>query len=134
MRVGQARETICQHMFLRFLPAFCILLLLPALLAAREPREQTRIDALLASVENLKGGVFIRNGSEYDAAKAASHLRLKLSSAGERVKTAEDFIVGLATGSSMTGRPYRIRLPSGKEEDAAVFFRARLAEIDQAKK
>ena len=121
-------------MFRRLFPALCVLLLLPVLLSAREPREQARIDGLIAAVENLKGGVFIRNGSEFDAAKAAGHLRLKLTNAGERVKTAEEFIEGLASRSTMTGQAYRIRLANGKEEDAAAFFRARLAEIDQARK
>ena len=110
---------------------FLALCLLPALLGAREPRQQARIDALITAVEKMPGGKFIRNGSEYDAATAAGHLRMKLSRAGERVKTAEDFIEGIASKSSISGQPYRIRRPSGAEEDASTFFRARLDEFDR---
>lgn len=110
------------------------LCLLPALLSAREPRQQARIDALLATVSGMTGGKFLRNGTEYDAAAAAEHLRMKLSRAGERVKTAEDFIEGIASKSSVSGQPYRVRRPGGAEEDAGTFFRARLAEIDRAGK
>ena len=118
----------------RLFLAFLSLCLIPGLLSAREAREQTRIDGLIAAVEALKGGKFLRNGSEYDAATAASHLRMKLSRAGERVKTAEEFIEGIASKSSSTGQAYRIRQQGGQEEDAAAFFRARLTELDRAKK
>ncbi|HZW50528.1 MAG TPA: DUF5329 family protein, partial [Rudaea sp.] len=70
---------------------------------------------------------FIRNGVEYDAAKAADHLRLERRYAGSRVTTAEDFIVCCATGSSITGEKYRIRLHDGRTVDAAAFLRDRLA-------
>ena len=110
------------------------LCLLPALLSAREPRQQARIDALISAVEKISGGKFIRNGTEYDASTAAAHLRLKLSRAGERVKTAEDFIEGVASKSSVSGQPYLIRRAGGAEEDAGGFFRARLAEFDRAGK
>ncbi len=111
-----------------------VLCLLPTMLCAREPRQQARIDALITAVEKMPGGKFIRNGSEYDAATAAGHLRMKLSRAGERVKTAEDFIEGIASKSSVSGQPYRIRRAGGAEEDAGAFFRARLDEIDRAGK
>ena len=47
-----------------------------------------------------------------------------------RVRTAWEFINGIASRSSTAGRPYRVRLSSGKEPEAEVWFRARLAEID----
>src|SRR4249919_3516937 len=59
--------------------------------------EAAKIQALISSIEQLKGAVFIRNGTEYDGAKAAAHLRKKLDYAGSRVKTAEQFIDVLAT-------------------------------------
>ena len=39
--------------------------------------EPQKIEALITSVEQLKGAVFIRNGSEYSGAQAAHHLRMK---------------------------------------------------------
>ncbi len=58
-------------------PAFC-----------QTPTEQQKIDDLIHTVETLqKNATFIRNGTEYDAAHAASHLRLKLRFAGSRIKS-----------------------------------------------
>jgi hypothetical protein len=92
--------------------------------------EAQKIQALIHSVETLNGAVFIRNGSEYDAAKAASHLRMKLDYAGKKVQTAEQFIDKLATGSSMTGKPYRIRFADGHSVESAVYFREQLRKLE----
>jgi len=95
--------------------------------AARSDAEQKRIDFLIASIESLDGATFIRNGSEYSAAKAADHLRLKLRNAGDRIRTAEQFIDGLATQSSVSGEKYRIRLKDGRLLESAPFFHEQLA-------
>jgi hypothetical protein len=92
--------------------------------------EAQKIQALIHSVETLKGAVFIRNGSEYDSAKAADHLRRKLDYAGKRIQTAEQFIDKLATGSSMSGKPYKIRYANGITVDSAVYFREQLRKLE----
>ena len=92
--------------------------------------EQVKIQSLIASIEQLQGAVFIRNGSEYDAHKAADHLRLKLKYAGKRVQTADQFISNLATGSSMSGKPYKIRFSDGHTVDSAMYFREQLRRIE----
>jgi hypothetical protein len=92
--------------------------------------EAQKIQALIHSVETLKGAVFIRNGTEYDGAKAAEHLRRKLDYAGDRVQTADQFIERLATGSSMSGKPYKIRFADGQTVESAVFFRAQLRKLE----
>lgn len=92
--------------------------------------EAQKIEALIALVEHLRGAVFIRNGTEHDAAKAAGHLRRKLDYAGKRVKTAEQFIKLLATGSSMTGKPYRIRFADGQSVESAAYFREQLRKLE----
>src|ERR1017187_9648676 len=69
-----------------------LLLIVPGVLWARDARQEKRIEHLLQTVESLKGAAFIRNGTEYNAGDAGKHLRMKLSMAGARVKTAEDFI------------------------------------------
>ena len=97
--------------------------------ATGNPEANREIEALIASVGKLPGAVFIRNGSEHSAAQAADHLRLKWKNAGSRVHSAEDFIRLCATGSSMTGTAYRIRLADGTTMDSAAFFHARLAEL-----
>ncbi len=106
-------------------------LLCPALLWARDAREQQRIDYLIQSLVSLQGAVFIRNGSEYPAEKAREHLQQKLAYGGERVKTAEEFIKYCASQSSMSHKPYQIRFRDGKVVETAAFFNEKLKEFDQ---
>jgi len=89
--------------------------------------EQHKIQYLINTIADLKDARFIRNGSEYDAQQAADHLRLKLRYAGDHVKTAEDFILYCATGSSMSGEKYRIKFADGRLVDSATFLRDKLA-------
>lgn len=115
--------------------ALCIFLLtgLPAAPAYCQPAasqqeiEQQKIQYLISAIADLKDARFLRNGSEYDAQRAANHLRLKLRYAGDRVKTAEDFIAYCATGSSMSGEKYRIKFGDGQLVDSATFLRDKLA-------
>jgi uncharacterized protein DUF5329 len=101
------------------------------LCAANSLGESQKIEALIQSIAELKDAVFVRNGSEYDAAAAADHLRLKLSKAGGRVKTADDFIRYCGSTSSMTGRPYEIRYADGRRVTSESFLRAKLAELEK---
>ena len=98
---------------------------------AREAREQARIDYLIQSLENLPGAVFIRNGTDYDAAAARAHLQNKLAYAGARVQTAEQFIQYCASESSMSHRPYQIRFQDGRTENTADYFRNKLKQFDE---
>ena len=82
-------------------------------LQARDPKANQEIDFLINHVANANVR-FIRNGSEYNSKEAADHLRSKLSSAGERVRSAEDFINGVATKSYFSGDPYLIKTPDGR--------------------
>ena len=93
---------------------------------AQDSSEAAKIRYLIGSVEALQGVKFFRNGSEYDAKKAADHLRLKLKMAGDRVKTVEDFIRLCGSKSSVSGEAYRMRLPDGTTMYAEAFFRKRL--------
>jgi len=108
-----------------------LLLALPTILLGRDAREQRRIEFLIQSFGPLKGAVFIRNGKEYDAQAAQNHLRDKLNFAGERVKTAEEFIKYCASESSITHQPYKIRFADGTVADTASYFREKLKEFDQ---
>lgn len=104
----------------------CLALFTPAI-AQQQNIEQQKITYLIASVATLKDASFIRNGASYDAEQAASHMRLKLRMGGDRVKTAEDFIVYCATESSVTGSKYMIRFADGRTIDSATFLRGKLA-------
>ena len=92
----------------------------------RDAGEQQRIDYLIGSLAHLQGAVFIRNGSEYNATDAQQHLRHKLAFAGERIKTAEQFIKYCASQSSVSHQPYRIRFANGQTVNTATFFEQEL--------
>ena len=104
---------------------------MPGPLWARDTREQARIDFLIHSVETATDVKFVRNGSDYDGIAGAKHLRMKLGYAGERVKTAEDFVTYCASESSFTHQKYKIRSADGRMTDAATYFRAKLHEFDE---
>ncbi len=126
-------RTFFFHKYARLLGAFFIFLSLAASTAfARDAKQDARIEHLISHVESLKGAVFIRNGTEYDTKAAGSHLRMKLGKAGDKVKTAEDFINGLASKSSTSGKPYQIRKTDGTLTDTRPYFYDRLKEYDKA--
>ncbi|HET6432494.1 DUF5329 domain-containing protein [Dyella sp.] len=104
-----------------------LMTLLVGIAHAAAPAEQRRIDYLIDSVAQLHDARFVRNGRDYGADKAVSHLRMKLRYAGDRVQTAEDFIRLCATGSSMSGTPYLIRFADGHSEPSAQWLHERLA-------
>lgn len=52
---------------------------------------------------------FIRNGKEYGPEAARRHIQKKYEYARNRIKTTEDFIQGVASKSSISGKPYKVR-------------------------
>jgi hypothetical protein len=91
----------------------------------RPGEEQTKIDFLVGEVRNSPA-IFIRNGREYTASRAASHLSTKLKFAGRRVQNARQFVIGIASHSEETGKPYEIRWPDGRRQPLAEWLLARL--------
>ncbi|TGK01296.1 hypothetical protein EHQ53_08680 [Leptospira langatensis] len=107
---------------------FCILVLSTAsFLFAVEP--DTEIRSLVASLDSCKGCVFIRNGSEHKLDEAKAHLLRKYDSAKSQIKTTEDFIRGIASKSSITGTPYKIRMADGKEIESEKWLFEKLNEL-----
>jgi hypothetical protein len=98
--------------------------------AKKQLTEAEKIEYLLNSIENIEGAQFYRNGSWYDAIAAASHLRMKLSKAENRIKTAQDFIDRIASVSSTTGEAYKIKFNDGKILSATEYFTGRLKELE----
>lgn len=74
--------------------------------------EEQKIEKLIAYIEK-SDAVFIRNGKEYPGKEAAEHLRMKRKKAGSKVKTAKDFIDFIASKSSMSGEPYKMKFKNG---------------------
>lgn len=111
------------------LAASVVLVLAVANPAAAKPMrpvaEQTKIDFLIGEVKGSPA-IFIRNGKEYPADRAASHLARKLKFAGRRVQNARQFIVGIASHSEESGMPYEIRWPDGRRQSLSEWLSERL--------
>lgn len=74
--------------------------------------EEEKINKLILFIEK-SNAVFIRNGSEYEAKEAADHLKMKRKKAGNKVKTAKDFIDLIASKSYMSGEAYKMKFSNG---------------------
>jgi hypothetical protein len=92
--------------------------------------ERERIEWLLSQIELDEGATFFRNGAEHSPQAAADHLRSKWKAAGDEVKTADDFIEKIASESSLSGEPYRVRLDDGTEVLAGDYLRQELSKIE----
>jgi uncharacterized protein DUF5329 len=103
-----------------------------AVAATRPAPEQEAIDWLLSEVKG-SDAVFIRNGSEYNGEKAAAHLKSKLFFAGKRVQTAREFIVGVASHSETSGKPYEIRGKDGVRQPLERWLLERLAVFEKGR-
>jgi len=101
----------------------------PGLAAELPAAEERQIEALIARVAGMTDAAFIRNDRSYDAATAAEFLRRKWRRHAAEVRSVEDFIDRVATGSSTTGLPYRIRLGDGRELPCATVLREELLRL-----
>jgi hypothetical protein len=99
--------------FTRLLIASAVALALVTQTMAEESLEQT-IDYLLRRIETSKA-TFIRNGKEHTPAEAVAHIKEKYDHFKGEIKTPEDFIGLSASKSLLTGKPYLVRTPDGKE-------------------
>lgn len=92
--------------------------------------EAEKIEKLIAAIAALKDATFVRNGQSYSTEDAVSHLRRKLDSAGQQIKTAKDFIEHLASKSSLTGEEYMIQMPDGKSIKSSEFLTQELEKFE----
>jgi hypothetical protein len=88
----------------------------------RAVSERGRIDAAINRVQTSPL-TFIRNDKEYDGKAAAQHLKNKLERAGDRIKTFDQFVEHIATKSSISGKPYLVKLEDGKTVELAAWIR-----------
>jgi hypothetical protein len=117
----------------QFLVFIFTLLLTTAIALALDPQTKAEIDELISYV-GTSGVRFIRNGTEHSGAEGAQHLRGKLAKAGDRVKTTEDFITGVASTSYITGKPYLVKFADGHTKPTGDWLRAHLAEVRKNKR
>jgi hypothetical protein len=109
------------------------LLLTTAIALALDRQAKAEIDELISYI-GTAGVHFIRNGTEHSGAEGAQHLRDKLARAGNRVKTTEDFITGVASTSYITGKPYLVKFADGHTQPTGDWLRAHLAEVRKNKR
>jgi hypothetical protein len=118
-------------MTLRALTIFVVLSALPLAIAKAQtpPDVQTEVEYLLQYVET-SGCSFYRNGTWYDGAHARAHLRAKYDYLAGRqlIGTAEDFIDKVATKSSVSGEPYKIRCGDGREVESGPWLHQMLGQ------
>ena len=89
------------------------------------------IDYLLDTVAS-SDCTFIRNGKEHDAEAARDHLSLKRRKGSKYFSTTEEFIERIASSSSWTGNPYRIRCGDGEAQLAESWFKGILGDYRNA--
>lgn len=107
-----------------------LFLTLPAY-AKLNPHEEARIEAMLNALAQQKDLTFIRNGDAHNCDEAVSHLRLKLGNTRNRIDTAEQFIDKVASSSSISGKPYIVRIPSKTDENAQLYLHTLITETDK---
>lgn len=104
----------------------CVLLyavLAVELPAAAAPMQQ-EVEDLLQAIER-SGCEFYRNGSWHSGAETRQHLARKYEEVRrtQTLTSAEDFIDGVATRSSASGLPYRVRCPGTAELPSGQWLR-----------
>ena len=107
------------------LPLVALLLALAEAAAAQS--FDPAVSALLQSVET-SGCEMERNGERHDGKAAAEHLRTKLQRSGRPGMNADLFIDRVASGSTLSGKPYYVLCPGRPPVESRTWLRARLAE------
>ena len=113
MRFTGVRRIYAVKLFRQSFFVLALLFLFTPRTRAAESLEQT-IDYLLQYVADSKAS-FIRNGSEHTPAEAVDHIKAKYNHFKKQIKTPEDFIRLCASKSLLSGKPYLVRTPAGKE-------------------
>jgi hypothetical protein len=112
---------------MKILPAVAILLPIGVFAAQPAPSAQAEIDHLLSYIAHSDCR-FYRNGSWHGMDEARAHVSTKyewLRDHGE-VSTAEDFIEGAASRSSLSGKNYRVQCPGAAEQSTGPWLKAEL--------
>jgi hypothetical protein len=113
----------------RIFPTLLIALSSAVTMAAQpDAVTQKEVEHLIGYLAS-SGCRFNRNGTWYDAPRAAPHLRQKYEYLLDRnlVKTAESFIDNAASESSVSGKPYLVQCEGKPEVQSSAWFRAELA-------
>jgi Family of unknown function (DUF5329) len=99
-----------------------------------QKQTQSEVTHLLTYLDR-SGCEFFRNGTWHDAHQARDHLEMKYTYLLKKdlVHSADDFIAGAATASSMSGQAYQVRCGDGAAVPSAAWLRAELSRFRKAK-
>jgi len=100
------------------------------LLAAPVYAADAEVDYLLGWIR-ASDCTFVRNGDPHSAAEAADHLGMKYRRVARWIDDADEFIERIASGSSMSGKPYLVRCPGSPEQTSAEWLEVALSEHRQ---
>lgn len=114
--------------------ALLLLFAVSGAIAELPPAAQQEIAHLLSRMEH-SGCEFNRNGSWYGAADASAHIRKKYQYLVQRdlLSSAEDFIVGAASESSLSKQAYQVRCPGESIVESGAWFRKLLQQYRQGR-
>ncbi|XDD50548.1 YfeK family protein [Leptospira sp. WS92.C1] len=90
------------------------------------------LNLLMNSLESCQCK-FIRNGAEHDPKEAREHMERKLNAVNGKIQTIPDFIENIGSKSSITGKPYLVKLSDGKTKEAAVWLKEKWEELSKVK-
>lgn len=104
----------------------------PAFAATLSPVAQKEIAYLFSHMEN-SGCEFNRNSDWHVAADASMHLKNKYAYLlrFNLLSSAESFIVGAATQSSITSQAYLVRCPGAPVVESGIWFKSVLEKYRQ---
>ena len=95
--------------------------------------ERAKINYLIQRIRQ-SDYTFIRNGESFAGSRAATHLLWKFQRKGNGVKTAADFIMKIASRSSLTGQLYMIRMNDGRAYPVRDLLFNELRNLEEAQK
>ena len=117
--------------FSHSLLAIILLCAFPNKIVAGDSLEQT-INYLLDYI-GKSDATFIRNGQTHTPQEAVNHVKTKYEHFKNEIKTPEDFIQLAASKSLLTGKPYLVRTPNGKEMRLDIWLTDALKEYRASK-
>lgn len=117
------KSTVCKNRRI-----FIATAMLTVMSVAAGSDSDPEIEYLLTSIGNSEC-TFTRNGTDYSAAKAESHLRMKYNKTRRYIDNADEFIDKLASESSWTGIGYSITCPESGKQSSRDWLNQRLAEF-----
>lgn len=110
----------------KILTALGLIVALSAPATAAIGSEEAAIQHLIGYMRSTNT-VYFRDGETHTAGENADYVAMKYRYVRNNVRTAEQFIEYVASGSSLTGMPYKYREVDGREANVENLLRAELA-------